>query len=428
MHTRHIALGLLVALGLSGPALAGDPTVVTFVVDRLDDARDEDPLDGVCAIEAKPDEPKCTLRAAITQANLMFVENEVRIVLQPGATYTLSHAGTDEDFSDTGDLDVNRAMWIGTEPQGGQRARIDGQSLDRIFDVRATQDAVVLADLELVGGETSSFGAAIRSDAPDLQLQRLDIHDMQAPDSATAAVHVVGGITTLTDTHVHASGTSQYVFAGAWAQGNGAAVSLVRSTVSEIAGSGVVASEGATALMQDSTIAHNTIGVNVIDGDVSILRSTLARNTLRQLRVVNSENSINFLTLVASIVDTLVPDEASCELGGAGSLEQMRGYNVYSDVSCEPPPAVLDEGSDVTSPDLGAFGYRGGPTPTFLPASSSVAIDYVPVSMCADTDTDQRGYQRVVAYYAPEEPLCDAGAVEHRGDVAEQRIFSDGFE
>lgn len=427
MRTTTIALALLAALAAGSAAHAGEPVEVSFSVDRGDDAPDANPFDGVCAVDAKPDEPKCTLRAAIMQANAMFVDVDVKVVLQPGATYALSVAGVDEDAGATGDLDVNRAMWIGTEP-GAARARVDAQRLDRLFDVRAAQGSVVLSNMELVGGETSSYGAAIRSDAADLQGQHLDIHGIQAPDGSTAAIHVFAGITALTDSHVHTSGDPQYYFAGAWAQGQGTAVSLVRSAVSDIVGPGLIASEGATVLAQESTVAYNTIGVLSADGDVSILRSTVARNALRQIRLQNSQNAINQFTLVGSIVDTRDPDVDSCEFSIDGLLEEQRGANVYNDSSCEAPMGVVDQGSVVGNPELEAFGFHGGPTPTMLPAAASVAIDFVPANMCSDTDMDQRGYERLVGYINPDEPLCDVGAVERQPDVVEQAIFSDGFE
>lgn len=428
MRTNTLAFALLAALAFGGAAHAGEALQATFVVDREDDAPDFNPFDGICAIATQPDEPKCTLRAAIMQANAMYIDTEVKVVVQPGATYALSEIGPDEDEAATGDLDVNRPMWIGTESPTDARARIDAQRLDRVFDVRATQGTVVLSNLELVGGETSSHGPAIRSEAPDLQGQRLDIHDMQAPDGTTAAVHVLNGITTLTDSHIHASGDSQYFFAGAWAQGSGAAVSLVRSTISDIVGSGILASEQATALMQDSTISRNTIGVRGADADISILRSTVARNVSRQIRYETSENSSFFFTLVGSIVDTRDIDVDSCEFGIGGTVEEQRGYNIYNDFSCEAPMGVTDEGSLVAGPDLGAFGDNGGPTPTLMPELSSAAIDLVPESMCMDAVSDQRGYKRVVAIHDPNQSRCDAGSVEYQGDVVESQIFSDGFE
>lgn len=55
---------------------------------------------------------------------------------------------------------------------------------------------------------------------------------------------------------------------------------------------------------------------------------------------------------------------------------------------------------------LGALGDHGGPTRTYLPASTSIAVDAGTPYGCSGTNLDQRGYARLVG------SRCDAGSTE----------------
>jgi len=92
-------------------------------------------------------------------------------------------------------------------------------------------------------------------------------------------------------------------------------------------------------------------------------------------------------------------------------------YNIESGHSCgfTPENNLLDVSADALV--LGALGDHGGPTPTYLPAPGSVAID-AGAFPATCTDFDQRGYPR------PATGRCDVGAVE----VESERIFADGFD
>jgi CSLREA domain-containing protein len=112
-----------------------------FTVTTTADTLDATPGDGSCETVANV----CSLRAAISEANALAGEQEVR--LADSETYTLGIAGRDEDANLTGDLDITDALQI-----TGNDAIVDGGLLDRVFHVPGTTD-VELADLTIRKGK-----------------------------------------------------------------------------------------------------------------------------------------------------------------------------------------------------------------------------------------------------------------------------------
>src|SRR5689334_21579942 len=92
-----LALALCLALLRSSPLRClVAPTAVTFTVDTSLDQIDDDTTDGVC--RSDPDR-KCTLRAAIMQANR--VSDAGATIIVPSGAYPLTRpaAGADGDTS-----------------------------------------------------------------------------------------------------------------------------------------------------------------------------------------------------------------------------------------------------------------------------------------------------------------------------------------
>src|SRR5215470_2926026 len=97
-----------------------------FNVNSTQDAVDVDPGDGICATATG----KCTLRAAIQEANALPGPDEIFV---PGAVYTLTIPGAAEDCGATGDLDITDDLTI--QGAGAQATIVDGGRLDRVFQV-----------------------------------------------------------------------------------------------------------------------------------------------------------------------------------------------------------------------------------------------------------------------------------------------------
>src|SRR5690349_24156383 len=84
------------------------------------------PGDGLCADAGG----HCSLRAAMQESNALAGEDT--IVLDAG-TYALTRAGSDEDASANGELDVDDDLVL--QGAGDEATIIDGGALDRVLDV-----------------------------------------------------------------------------------------------------------------------------------------------------------------------------------------------------------------------------------------------------------------------------------------------------
>lgn len=142
---RSLLLALLLAVCPAGLGYAA-----TFTVDSTADAIDAAPGNGVCATAAG----KCTLRAAIQEANALGGANTINV---PSGPYFITIAGANEDAAASGDLDITGNLTIiGT---GASFPVISGGGIDRVFDVQAS-GVVTLSRLTIQNGNTSSADAA----------------------------------------------------------------------------------------------------------------------------------------------------------------------------------------------------------------------------------------------------------------------------
>lgn len=135
----------------------------TFVIDTEDDGVDAFPGDGLCDTGSGV----CTLRAAIQEANELV---GMDIIQLPAGNYTLSIVGVGEDAAQSGDLDINDALWLSGESQ--ETSIIDGIGSDRILDICPSNSCnksikVNIADLTIQNGKiednSSLGGGALRN-------------------------------------------------------------------------------------------------------------------------------------------------------------------------------------------------------------------------------------------------------------------------
>lgn len=166
-------------IGIAPLLLAFHASAATFNVNVTSDLDDVAPGNGVCSSFIAD---TCSLRAAIMEANALAGTDI--IVLQPDTVYTLTQNGVD-DTAASGDLDITTSMTIRSPIlYTGAQPRIDADGNERIFHV--LEGDVVIADLELVGGDATiagdAFGGAIgiEFDAGQVLLSFLRIHDNQA--------------------------------------------------------------------------------------------------------------------------------------------------------------------------------------------------------------------------------------------------------
>lgn len=166
MRKRALFLGVLVAsliifVGHNRTAAASTITVNTF-----NDVTDAD---------------KCTLRAAIMSANAdalisaCVVGSGDDIIELPAGTYTLALAGTGEDDSYTGDLDIKSNITI--KGASGGSTTIDANDIDRIFHIISGN--VTLENIEIKNGDIAGNGGAIYNEGT-LTLKKVTVSDSNA--------------------------------------------------------------------------------------------------------------------------------------------------------------------------------------------------------------------------------------------------------
>src|SRR2546427_11429775 len=115
----------------------------TFTVNDTADAVDAVPGDGTCATAGST----CTLRAAIQEANAHTGPDTIML---PAGAYLLTIAGQAEDAAATGDLDITDDLTIaGTSTDS---TILDGNGIDRIFDVFNTASRVEISGLTIRNG------------------------------------------------------------------------------------------------------------------------------------------------------------------------------------------------------------------------------------------------------------------------------------
>ena len=102
-----------------------------------------DTLDGAC-------DHDCSLREAVSAANVQETESPTDVVVVPAGIYRLERLGAGEDLNATGDLDIHdRMILVGA---GAGSTVLDGIGFDRVLDARA---------------RTEIFGVTIRNGRVD---------------------------------------------------------------------------------------------------------------------------------------------------------------------------------------------------------------------------------------------------------------------
>ncbi len=353
---------------------ASSAHATTYTVNSTDDAGDQSLGNGICDTEPFQvgTEPKCTLRAAIQDANAAAGADAITV---PAGTFTLTRAGGGAAF--TGDLDVTDDLTItgaGTRATSvvGGAAPFD----DRVFDIQPGASATITG-LTITGGKATDAGGGAWNEG-DLTLDGVAVKGNDSKFGAGIAS--IGGNLDLTDSTV---------------SGNSAQL-----------GGGVVNQEGGATNITNSTISGNwssgdSVGVVAgSDARINILNSTIASNTSPRLGggILVTEPG----TLV-NVKNTIVAGNTAnnCDTTRFGGVISSQGNNISSDNSC---PFTQSTDKRNTNPRLGPLRNNGGPTDTRALLSGSPAIGAGANADCPAAD--QRGVDR------PQGPRCDIGAYE----------------
>ncbi len=363
--TIALAGMLSIALYVPSPVAAGE-IGSTFNVTKTADT-----ADGSCAVD------DCSLREAVIASNLTV---DYDVINLPKGHYTLSIAGTGEQSSATGDLDIRGGVDI--RGSGARKTIIDGGGIDRVINVPYTGTGtpfhVWIENVTITGGfieneigggiwtqepagTTHLVNSAVRGNRANqgggigngypfettMIIDRSTVSGNRAPNGQGGAIQNVGTLTIINST--------------------------ISSNRSRFAG-GLINHQGSTDI-QYSTIAYNTAqqpggGIFLNSGDVTVEGSIIAKNSS------NFDYGRNCSAAVIS-----------------------HGHNLENGDTCG-----MDETSDVhAKPRLDPLDYYGGTTKTHRLGATSPAVD-----AGGDTfpPTDQRGVNR------PRNLVPDIGSFE----------------
>ena len=337
----------------------------------------------------------CSLRAAILFANTNSDTDTIHLTV-PGIYALNGYLGANEDYGTTGDLDIRHSVIISNE--SGGVVRIDGAASDRVFDIvdEGALTKTVVAEFKgvIIQNGDADFGGGIRGTGIKL------VNSTVQKNHAT----VDGG--------------------GIWGQAEVVSSSIYNNKAEGNGGGFYVLDPGVPSSIETSSILNSTISHNMtLDGfggglyngpetSVDLIQVTLNKNySLGGASLANDPNGG-----ILSVSNTILSDifDANTLPNCFGAIHS-KGYNLNSNTidNCS---FDINKGDIIgKDPELGPFGYNGGPTPTHLPNITSPVID-----AGMDTSTaigvDQRGIARTGLY--------DIGAVESISPIDIQKSSS----
>ena len=363
-------MGVRVGVAAALLALAGAPhaAAATFSVSRTDD-----PAPGAC----QPGD--CSLREAVLAANAGSGGDMIAL---PAGHFRLTIPGPGEDAGAAGDLDITKNVTI--TGSGARLTVIDGQGIDRVFDVAGGVTAEI-DDVTVTGGQTPGDGAGIRSGGT-LKILRDTI-------SGNAAGGDGGGIAS-----TGALSISQSTISGNHATNGGGL---------ELAG---------TATVGSSTISGNAAGGPGSSGSGGGIHGSalsLSSSTLTDNRSFNALLAGGGLDVPAAHVDNTIlasnmsylVDQSMGALSNCAGPVSSGGHNLSDGTDCGLHQAGDHESASIV---LGPLTDNGGATDTEALPAGGLAID----AGAGCTAADQRGVSR------PRGSACDVGAYEYAPPLA----------
>jgi hypothetical protein len=419
--TLFMTVALLVfALLLVPPALA-----VTFTVNSTLDEPDLNVNDGICSTLSG----KCTLRAAVMQANVVNVDTTI---LVPSGIYILTIPPIGLDGPETGDLNLTTPT-IGSPVitiigAGFGTTIIDGNQLDRVFSIPALRRASI-SGVTIRNGSISGDGGGIYNGGT------LTVNTSTISGNRSLNGGSVFNAGTLTVNQSTISGNNQSLFDGGGVYNLGT-LTLSQSTISgNRSGYGGGIYNDGMLTVSNSTISEN--GANTDGGGIynavgiaNIYNTSIVFNGADADADPNGGSGggvYNLAGATFNLHNTLVagnyvsgqPVYDDC----TGTLNSYGRNLFYLVVSCT---VNTVSGSWAYLNDLNTLGLlqnNGGPTWTHALLPGSEPIDGGdPVQGCIGPDslplaTDQRGAARVVG------ARCDIGAFEYGAQVDQSIQF-----
>ncbi len=319
----------------------------------------------------------------------------------------------------SGPLTIEDSILSDTTLRGGPDARVSGSTITRTpIHAGNTLD---IRDTTITRGQVNVNHAEV-----SLTLRRIHYIDNTGPIRTEASATV-----TIEDS-LFENNTVRALYAAGGAQWTVSGSSFVGNSADGNAGGAVLLEDDTSLVIRNSTFSGNTFppsaAANGARGAaIGFRNATGAPLTLRHVTIVPPA------FMPAGIVGTAIGGHGhgvtldianSIVRGSCGMNSSVLGNNIGNIESPGNTCGLDTQGNSVNvstaSLALGALGENGGPTPTYLPAAGSLAIDRASTPQCLPVD--QRHYTR------PGGVRCDVGAVEADGIPNTPDVFADGFE
>ncbi len=373
------------------------------------------------------DDGECSLREAVIAANTntptggcIGGDGVDTIVfdasLTSPAVFVLTLAGANEDNSATGDLDITGILTL--QGSGSERIIIDGNSTDRVFDVRPGA-TVVISNVTIQNGNPGSGanggGILVSGGVPRAKLTLLNSIVMDNTAVIGGGIHNAGNgaAAVIQDTQI--ASNSAATSGGGIA--NSGDLTLINSTLADnqARSGGGIEHSGFSMKLTNVTVSQNAASDNggglYNRGDALILNSTFQGNTASG---PGTGGNIFQDTASMAIQNSIVANseaDGNCFVNEGFLISQ--GNNLESGDTC----GFRASGDLVNAdPMLGALQNNGGFTWTHALLPGSPAIDAGANASCPDVD--QRGFLRPVDGDLDGTIICDIGAYESQvGDT-----------
>ena len=357
----------------------------SFTVDETKDVADANPGDKICDIGVG----KCSLRAAIEEANACLGPNTVNV---PGGIYLLTLG----QLRVTDDLTV-----IG---EGAGNTIVDAFARSLVFSISSEVSSATLEGMTLRNG----MGGGVHTGANQTTIRNALITHNTAPgDSWGGGVDAwKAGATTVVENSEITFNKAAHAGAIKFSNNNlvlrGTTVSNNYTDDSRYGAIVDWSNQPSSLVIENSTIAGNEgTGITLFEARASITNATITGAT-DGAGIRSERNSV--VTVTNSI---LYGNSRNCESGGnIGGSIVSGGHNIEARNTC----GFAAAGDLInTNPMLGPLADNGGPTRTRGLQPGSPAIDAGDDVACMASD--QRGVAR------PSGSSCDIGAYEDDGTV-----------
>lgn len=431
-HRFPYLVGLLAFSSISA---AAEFTVTTEL-----DTVDINPGNGVCQ-DFIPG--RCSLRAAIMEANAL--DGLDVIVFDEPLHVTLTIAGANEAFSETGDLDVRDDLAIialsPTPPV------IDANGIDRALQVFSFVDFFRLDGITITNGATDGFGGGLDSAAEMLEVvnSRFVLNRAERggginvlPATGQAMIReseFTQNVLRDPDANDFSSGSAMYL------AGN---TEVERSTIYSNFG---LAESILPTIRRPAIFANSTNNVTPIT--VNIRNSTIWENSagvhgerlflgLRNVNITENGQGLTFVRLPESAPDadstqlrvrnSFIGDNDSgsnCDFNGGIDVVNINNYNATSGTGC----GMSGGSTNLLNVNPGfatELSDNGGRTLTLMMSANSPLVDagHPAEGALGCEENDQRGVDRPLDGDGNGDSRCDIGPLE----ITPEFFFMDGFE